>query len=190
MLQVSQEGRNSYQVEKELQQLNVGANIRRCRHGKYWVADFRTGVNVLPWICGPGCCGREVIAVSFKVVQEWSCWIVRGGINSSNSYSTLTSGSKKGDPKGPWTRRLYPHGGESLLIEERTEIRLSSSKDFEEEVVWWAFTEFDMPGKVIRVEWDSSSSLVIIYDETNGQNNLRAKHTKFFLLQIFWMKTI
>ena len=37
--------------------------------------------------------------------------------------------------------------------------------------------EIDMPGEVIRAEWDSSSN------ETNGQNNLRAKHTKFFLLQ-------
>ena len=47
-----------------------------------------------------------------------------------------TPGSKGVDPKGPWTRRLYPHDGESLLIKERTEIRPSSSKDFEEEVVW------------------------------------------------------
>ena len=49
------------------------------------------------------------------------------------------------------------HGGELLLIQERTEIRPSCSKDFEEEVVCRAFTEFDMPGKVIRAEWDSSS---------------------------------
>ena len=68
----------------------------------------------------------------------------------------------------------------------------SSSKDFEEEVVWRTFTEFDMPGKVIRAEWDSSSPLVKIYDETNGQNNLHAKHTKFFLLHtqpLWWMAT-
>ena len=58
----------------------------------------------------------------------------------------------------------------------------SCLKDFEE-VVWRAFTEFDMPEKVIRDEWDSSSLLGDIYDETNGQNNLWAKHTKFFLLQ-------
>ena len=64
-------------------------NMRRCRHGKYCVADFRTEINVQPSMCGPGCCGREVIAVSLKVVQEWSSWIVRGGMNSSNSYSTV-----------------------------------------------------------------------------------------------------
>ena len=40
-----------------------------------------------------------------------------------------------------------------------------------------------MPGKVIRAEWDSSSSLVKTYDETISQNNLHAKYTKFFLLQ-------
>ena len=88
--------------------------------------------------------------------------------------------SQSVDPKGPWGRRLYPHGGELLLIKDETEIGPSSSKDFEEVIVWWAFTEFDMPGKVIRAEWDLSSSLVKIYDETNGQNNLRAKHTKFY----------
>ena len=69
-----------------------------------------------------------------------------------------------------------------LLVKERTEIRPSCLKDFEEEVVLQVFTEFDMPGKVIRAEWDLSSPLVKIYDDTNGQNNLRAKHTKFFLL--------
>ena len=58
----------------------------------------------------------------------------------------------------------------------------SCLKDFVEEVVWRAFTEFDMPGKVIRAEWDSSP-LMKIYDETDGQNNLRTIHTKFFLLQ-------
>ena len=94
-----------------------------------------------------------------------------------------TPRSKRVDPKGLWTRRLYPHSDELLLIKEGTEIRLSCSKDFEEEIVWWAFIEFDMPGKVIRAEWDSSSSLVKIYDETYSQSNLRAKHTKFFLLQ-------
>ena len=66
------------------------------------------------------------------------------------------------------------------LGKERTEMRLSCSKDFEA-----GFTEFDMPGKVVWAEWDPSSSLVKIYDETNGQNCLRAKHTKFFLLQIY-----
>ena len=53
---------------------------------------------------------------------------------------------------------------------ERTEIRLSCLKDFEEELIWRDLTEFDMPGKVIRAEWDSSSPLVKTYDETNGQN--------------------
>ncbi len=33
------------------------------------------------------------------------------------------------------------------------------TKDFEEEVVWRAFTEFDMLGEVVRAEWDSSSLL-------------------------------
>ena len=36
---------------------------------------------------------------------------------------------------------------------------LPSLKDFEEEIVWRTFAEFDMPEKVIRAEWDSSSSL-------------------------------
>ena len=42
-----------------------------------------------------------------------------------------------------------------------------------------------MPGKVIQAEWDSSSQLVKIYDETNGQNILHAKHTKLFLVQSY-----
>ena len=75
-----------------------------------------------------------------------------------------------------------PHGGELLLVKQWAEIRPSCLKDFEEEVVWRAFIEFNMPEKVIRAEWDSSSPLVKIYDETNGQNNLRAKHRKFFPL--------
>ena len=79
----------------------------------------------------------------------------------------------------------FPHGSELLLVKERTEIRLSCLKDAEEVVVWRAFTVFDMLGKVVRAEWDSSFSLVKIYVETNGQNNLRAKHTKFFLLHHF-----
>ena len=78
-----------------------------------------------------------------------------------------TPESKGVDPKGPWTRRLYPHGGELLLIRERTGIRPFCLKDIEEEVVWRAFIEFDMPRKVIRAEWDSSSSLseIIWWDQ-------------------------
>ena len=78
-----------------------------------------------------------------------------------------TPGSKRVDPKVPESY-CSPHGGELLLVKERTEIHLSCLKDFEEGVVWQAFTEFDMPEKVIRAEWDSSSPLVKIYDETNG----------------------
>ena len=70
-----------------------------------------------------------------------------------------TPGSNRVDSKGPLTRRLYLHGGELLLIKEQTETRPSSLKDFEEEVVWWAFTKFDMSRKVIWAEWDSSSPL-------------------------------
>ena len=44
MLQVLLEGRNSYWVEKESQQLNVW--VVYASHGKYLVADFRIGVNV------------------------------------------------------------------------------------------------------------------------------------------------
>ena len=67
-------------------------------------------------------------------------------------------GSRSVDPK---VHELdgSSHGGELLLIQERTEILPSCQKDFEEEIVWWAFTEFNMPGKVIRVEWDLSSPL-------------------------------
>ena len=46
-----------------------------------------------------------------------------------------------------------------LQMKELTEIRPSSSKDFEEEVVWRAFTEFDITGKTIRAEWGWSSPL-------------------------------
>ena len=68
----------------------------------------------------------------------------------------------------PWFRSVdpkvhesdgSPHDGELLLVNEWTEICLSCLKDFEEEVVWQAFTKFDMLGKVIRAEWDSSSPL-------------------------------
>ena len=44
--------------------------MHRCRYGKYWVTDFRTGVNVQPEMCGPGCCGREIIAVSLMLSRN------------------------------------------------------------------------------------------------------------------------
>ena len=131
---------------------------------------------------GPVFCRREVWRSPEKVVQEWSSWIVRGEINSSDSFATGNPWAEKGRPKGPLTRRLYPHGVMLPAGKERTEIRPSCLKVADEEIVWWAFMEFDMPGKVIRAEWDSPFPLMKIYDETNGQNNLRAKHTKFFLL--------
>ena len=58
-------------------------------------------------------------------------------------------GSRSVDPKGPSTRRLYPHGGKLLLIKERIETCPSSLKDYEEEkeVVWRAFTIFMFPEK-------------------------------------------
>ena len=129
---------------------------------------------------GPVCYRREVWRSPEKVVREWSSWIVRGGINTSSSFATGNPWVLKCRPKGPWTRWLYPHGGELLLIKEWTEIRPSSSKDFEEEVVWRAFTKFDMPRKVIRGDWIRHPHWVKLYDETNGQNNLHAKHTKSF----------
>ena len=63
-----------------------------------------------------------------------------------------------------------PHGVVLLLGRERTDKRPSCSKDAEEEVVWRAFTEFDLPGKVFRAEWDSSSLL--------GENIWRDKRSK------------
>ena len=71
-----------------------------------------------------------------------------------------------------------------LLIKERTEIRPFSSKDFEEEIVWRAFTEFDRPGKSSGPNGIRHLHWVKLYDETNGQNNLRAEYTKSFLLHI------
>ena len=63
-------------------------------------------MNVQPLTCGPGCYGREVIAVSLKVVQEWSSWIIRDGIYLSNSFSTGSHWVSKCTPKGPWIRQL------------------------------------------------------------------------------------
>ena len=82
-----------------------------------------------------------------------------GGRNTSSLYPTgnpsswrLDSRVHKPDGSPPDVTTLPPR-------RERTEIRLSRSQDFEEEKVWRAFTEFDLPGKVIRAEWDPSSSL-------------------------------
>ena len=52
-----------------------------------------------------------------------------------------------------------PHGVMLLLGRERTDKRPSNSKDAEEEIVWRASTESDLPGKVIQAEWDLSSPL-------------------------------
>ena len=63
-----------------------------------------------------------------------------------------------------------PHGVVLLLGRERTDKRPSCSKNSEEVIVWRAFTEFDLPGKVIRAEWDSSSPL--------GENIWRDQRSK------------
>ena len=120
--------------------------------------DGWSGMKYSAMMCGPVCCRREVWRSPEKVVQKWSSWIVRGRINSS-SFATGNIWVSKCRPKGPWIRWLYPHGGELLLIKERTEICPSCLKIVEEEIVWQAFTEFDMPRKVVQTEWDSSSPL-------------------------------
>ena len=110
-------------------------------------------------MCGPGYCGREVIAVSLMLSRNEVTELSEAELTRLIRIQRWNPGSRSVDPKGSWTRRLYPHSSELLMIKEQTEIRPSSSKDFEEEVVWRAFTEFDMPGKVLRTEWDSSSPM-------------------------------
>ena len=57
--------------------------------------------------------------------------------------------------------RVHESDGSPLLLgTERTDKRPSCSKDSQKEVVWRAFNEFDLPRKVIRAEWDSSSPLL------------------------------
>ena len=78
------------------------------------------------------------------------------------------------------------YGGELLLIQEWTEIHLSCLKDFEEEVVCKLPPNLICPGKSSGPNGISHPHWVEIYDETNSQNNLCTKHTKFFLLQYNW----
>ena len=68
------------------------------------------------------------------------------------------------------------------MVKERTEIHPSCLKVAEEEVVWRAFTEFYMPGKVVRANRIRHYHWVKLYDETNGQNNLRAKQAEMQLV--------
>ena len=64
-------------------------------------------------------------------------------------------GRPKCDPTNEWAKYCF-----KLLLLKGTDRKLPScSKVAEEEVVWRVFTEFDMPGKVIQAEWDSSSPL-------------------------------
>ena len=58
-----------------------------------------------------------------------------------------TLGSRRVDSKVPEIDGS-PHGEMLLFGRERTDKCPSSSKDAEEEVVWRAFTELDLPGKV------------------------------------------
>ena len=70
-----------------------------------------------------------------------------------------------------------PRGVMLLLGRERMDKRPSCSKDLEEESVWRAFTKFDLPGKVIWAEWDSSSPL--------GENIWRDQWSKYFTRQTY-----
>ena len=84
---------------------------------------------------GSGCCAREVIAVSRDEVAELS----EAELIRLIRIQRWNPGSRSVDLKVDELDGS-PHGGELLLIRERTEIHPSCLKDFEEAVVWRAFT--------------------------------------------------
>ena len=57
-----------------------------------------------------------------------------------------------------------------LLLERGLKDRPSCSRDSEEEIVWWAFTTFELPRKMVWAEWDKSSSI--------GENMWRDQQSK------------
>ena len=162
-------------------------NIRRCRHSKYWIADFRTGVNVQPYMCGPVCCGLEVIAVSLKVVQEWSSWIVRGGINSSSSFATGNIWVWKGRPNGSMNQTAlsswwWVAAGKGT--DRNTSVQLERFWGRERLALFhrlWIAWERSGQNGISHPHW------VKISDETNGQVNLHAKQ-KFEVLSATCLK--
>ena len=139
-------------------------NMRRYSEGKYLIADFRT--------------------------EEWVVLVTAGerhkGLQkrlSRNEVSELSEAElirlihvQMGTPgSGSVDSRVHeldgsPHGVMLLLGREQTDIRPFCSKDVEEEVVWRAFTKFDLPRKVIRAERDSLSLL--------GENIWRDQRSK------------
>ena len=155
---------------KELQQLNVWVEYARYSQSKYWVADFRSQ----KWIFSH----KDVVLVAVEERHE--------GLQkrlSRNEVAELTEVElirlihvQLGTPGSRSVNsRVYESKGSPrsvvlLLGRERTDIRPSCSKNAEEEVVWQAFTEFDMPEKVIRAEWDSSSP--------SGENIWRDQRSK------------
>ena len=145
-------------------------NKRLYSQGKYWVADFRTQ----EWMFSHKCVVLVTAGERHEGLQKR---LSRNEVTELSEAELIrliriqlgTLGSRRVDSR---VHELdgSPHGVLLLLGRERTDKRPSCSKDAQEEVVWRAFTEFDMSGKVIRAEWDSSSSL--------GENIWRDKRSK------------
>ncbi len=82
--------------------------------------------------------------------------IIEIGLSSHMMYSNnIVNFQESTTILNACTKKVWkPIEGTTILLlgRKRTEIRPSCQKDAEEEVVWQAFPEFDLPGKVIRAE--------------------------------------
>ena len=106
----------------------------------------------------------------FKELNVWAEYV------RSIHVQLVTPGSRSVDP------RVHESDGSPrsvmlLLGREQTDKRPSCPKYAEEESVWRPFTKFDLPGKVIGAEWDSSSPL--------DENIWRYQRSKYFTRQTY-----
>ena len=91
-----------------------------------------------------------------------------------------------GITKVPWTRRFYPHGGKLLLINSGQKYVRPARKILRKREFGGLSPNPICPGKSSGPNGIRHPHRVKIYDVTNGRNNLRTKHTKFFLLPVLY----